>query len=81
MNADGTDQINLTNDPVASDAGPAWSPNGRQIAFASNAGGRHGIFVMNADGTGVVRLTENQAVQIIDGMPVPASDVDPSWGK
>ena len=34
MNADGSDQRNLTNNP-ARDAWPTWSPDGTQIAFNS----------------------------------------------
>src|SRR5262245_49125199 len=51
MNADGSGQTNLTNNP-ASDAGPAWSPDGRQIAFGSFRDGNGEIYVMNADGSG-----------------------------
>jgi Tol biopolymer transport system component len=40
---------------------PSWSPDGRRIAFMSQtfevAGGNYEIFVMNADGSGVTRLT------------------------
>lgn len=36
---------------------PAWSPDGRLIAFTSNRDGRTHIFVMNADGTGTRRVT------------------------
>jgi TolB protein len=36
---------------------PAWSPDGRQIAFASDRAGSFEIYVMNADGSGQTRLT------------------------
>ena len=58
MDADEGDGGNvhpLTDDP-ASDTHPAWSPDGRQIAFSSaRAGG--GIYVMDANGRNVRRLT------------------------
>ena len=47
MNADGTGQQNLTRNP-ARDVAPAWSPDGRRIAFVRN----FEVYVMNADGTG-----------------------------
>lgn len=36
---------------------PAWSPDGRRIAYASNAGGTNDIWIMDADGQNVQRLT------------------------
>ena len=48
-------------DSGPSDAGLAWSPDGRKIAFVSYHDAGHGvgrdIYVMNADGSGVDRLT------------------------
>ena len=63
-NADGTDQRNLSNNP-AFDGWPAWSPDGAQIAFASNRGGNYQIFLMNADGSNVRPLarTEGRATE------------------
>lgn len=53
MYADGTRQANLTNHP-AHDLSPAWSPDGRQIAFVSNrSGGLYALYVMEADGSDV----------------------------
>lgn len=51
INVDGTGLIStgtVGNDPV-------WSPDGSRIAFASQGE----IFTMNADGTGLTRLTQN----------------------
>ena len=41
---------------------PAWSPDGRRIAFASDHDGNRVIYVMNADGSGLTRLTDNDAI-------------------
>jgi Tol biopolymer transport system component/uncharacterized surface protein with fasciclin (FAS1) repeats len=48
--------------------GPRWSPDGKRIAFVSDHEGNAEIYVMNADGSGQKRLTNN-----------PATDVDPNW--
>jgi Tol biopolymer transport system component len=68
MNADGSGQVNLTNDP-ASDYDAAWSPDGTRIAFVSDRDGNNEVFVMNADGTGQVNLTNNLATY----------DLYPTW--
>ena len=57
MYADGSNVINLTNNP-ANDTSPAWSPDGTRLAFISDRLGRPQIFVMNADGSNVVQLTD-----------------------
>ena len=41
-------------------ADPAWSPDGRKIAFMSNREGDDDIFVVNADGSGLRNLTRSQ---------------------
>lgn len=58
MGADGSDPINLTNNP-ANDRSPAWSLDGNQIAFVSDRDGASEIYVMNSDGSNPSRLTEN----------------------
>ena len=59
MNADGSSPVRLTRWVGA--ANPVWSHDGRKIAFAKAKGlnepGFAQIYVMDADGTGVKRLT------------------------
>ena len=52
MNLDGSGQRELTPDDDASEKSPAWSPDGRQIAFFAT-----GLRVVNADGSGLRKLT------------------------
>lgn len=75
MNDDGSDQRNLTpKTPGDLDAdwisrAPAWSRTGHEIYFMSSrpsTGLDTEVFVMNADGTGVTRLTSSIGV---DGSP------------
>jgi len=55
MNADGSDQINLTHNP-AQDYEPSCYPNGSQVLFLSFRDNTWGLFVMNIDGTGQRRV-------------------------
>jgi Tol biopolymer transport system component len=58
MDAGGGSQVRLT----GSGSAPAWSPDGLQIAYQSYAqSGNQDIYVMQVDGSGVVRLTEDKA--------------------
>ena len=58
INADGSGLKNLTNTPGVMDVLPAWLPGGRHIAFRSNRGGAWGLWIMNDDGTGAVRIAQ-----------------------
>ncbi len=60
INLDGTGEVNLTNHPNVSVI-PAVSPDRSRIAFTSSRDVRAGVYVMNADGSNVVWLTENLA--------------------
>jgi len=55
MRPDGTDVVQLTNAP-GDDRSPAWSPDGRRVAFDRTLSGEWSIHVMLADGTNVRRL-------------------------
>ena len=50
------------------DQHPKWSPDGRRLSFVSSRAGNFDLYVMNADGTNVTRLTDH-----------PANDFDPIW--
>jgi TolB protein len=71
MNADGSNQVNLTRNPAV-DSTPVWSPDGSRIAFTSNRSGMLNLYVMNADGSNVVKVTKN------DG-GVDFRIFDPAW--
>ena len=49
---------------------PDWSPDGRRIVFASQRDGDPEIYVMNADGSGERKLTDNRG-----------TDMHPSWRR
>ena len=68
MNEDRSDQTRPTND--GSDTRPDWSPDGTKTAFMSTRDCNGEIYVMNADGSGETRLTNNN----------PAHDEAPDWG-
>ena len=58
MNVDGGGQLRLTHG-VARNFHPAWSPDGRRIAFISEPkGAKAQVHLMNADGSGGKRLTQ-----------------------
>jgi tricorn protease len=46
------DPRNLTNSPAAHDRSPAWSPDGKSIAYFSDEGGEYKLHVRAADGQG-----------------------------
>ena len=71
MAADGSAETQLTSGSsgVLADGDPAWSPDGRRIAFTrETSDGVDQIYVMNADGSGQTALTA-----------APGANLQPSW--
>ncbi|HEX6264081.1 MAG TPA: hypothetical protein VF036_02250 [Actinomycetota bacterium] len=67
VRSDGTDLTKLTG--PGPHGSPAWSPNGARIAYVGARDGESEIFVMQADGSGRLALTD-----------APTNDVtDPVW--
>ena len=65
----GTPAKQLTrNGAGADDVCPAWSPDGKRIAFASDRDGNLEIYVMDANGSNQTRITND-----------PALDFAPDW--
>ena len=76
MNADGSGVKRLTT-AAAHDEDPAWSPDGKRIAFVSSVSQRNGeIYVMNANGTAKKRLTHHAPRGALSAHPLgtPAHD-------
>jgi Tol biopolymer transport system component len=71
MNADGSDQVQLTFEADhQSSFQPSWSPDGTQLAFTSDREGDWEIFTMNADGSEQTNITgPNQTLAYDDKNP------------
>ncbi len=76
MNADGSDQIRLTDEP-GNDVYASWSPDGRKILFATDRDFDEEVYVMDADGSNPVNITHNaQANEAFGSAPLPRSELN-----
>ena len=66
-NADGSGVVRLTTGP---DGEPAFSPNGKLIAFSSLRRGDRDIYVLAPDGSGLRQITFTRS-----------DDRDPTWSR
>ncbi len=64
MNADGSGQVQLTENAVP-DLTPTWSLDGTQIVFHRPVSGRAQLFRMNADGTEVTQITNSLGLNLL----------------
>ncbi|MEN3328035.1 MAG: TolB protein [Acidobacteriota bacterium] len=67
MNADGSSPTQITT-AKADDSEPAWSRDGKRIAFVRGTNGNPEIYVVNVDGSNESRLTFD-----------PGIDMTPNW--
>jgi TolB protein len=70
INADGSGlkTVFAGSGPLSHQDWPAWAPDGRRFAFSSTHEGNQEIYTAEADGTGLVRLTNSSGI-----------DAHPSW--
>jgi WD40 repeat protein len=65
MSGAGTNPVRLTNNN-SSDRVPSWSPDGTKIAFGTNRLGLALVYLMNADGSNQVNITQSASLDSFD---------------
>ena len=70
MDADGSNQLNLTKASTSFEIRPAWSPDGSRIVYESDLTGSFDIWVMGADGSSRTNLTPSTT---------SSQEADPAW--
>jgi Tol biopolymer transport system component len=68
MNADGSDEQQVTNDPLQTgqDLTPSWSPDGQRIVFHRNVPGQgFQLWTMNPDGTDQMQITSTPGISLL----------------
>ncbi len=63
VNAQGGKALQITTN-AAYDADPVWSPDGKQIAFATDRNGNFDVYLVSAEGGVAQRITTNSATEI-----------------
>jgi TolB protein len=74
MNVEGSGLVRVTRS-AARDDSPAWSPDGRRIAFVSDRDGNADIQVVDANASGLRNLTRTggRTKARLSGRPPPGS--------
>lgn len=65
---DGSNLVNLTNNPGTDTVPAVWSPDGTRIAFVSQRDGNQELYVVDSDGANLTNLTQH-----------PGEDFWPEW--
>ena len=80
MNADGSDQVNLTVRPLDDDS-PAWAPDGVRLAFVSNRDGDAEIYVIDTQFSDLTRVTDGRPRRcdagLVAGRDAPRLHLEP----
>ncbi|HEY3209115.1 MAG TPA: hypothetical protein VGL18_04890 [Actinomycetota bacterium] len=76
MDADGTKPVKLTSNQTGFEYLPAWSPDGRHIAFVGFRGGNFDIYVVRFEVNEVRRIEVNEVRRLTTR---PGVDTYPTW--
>ncbi|MBI3475133.1 MAG: PD40 domain-containing protein [Acidobacteria bacterium] len=63
MDADGSNQVDLTNTPGINELAPTWAPDGSKIAYVVTDFITPGVWIMNPDGTGQAKFSTFTGVE------------------
>jgi Tol biopolymer transport system component len=75
MRPDGSDLQNLTPDTPGFDGYPSFSGDGKQIVFVSERNGNFDLYLMDADGSRVRRLTDDHATNLFAAFSPTSSQI------
>ena len=75
IRADGSEARNLTPDSPGFDGYPSFSGDGKQVVFVSSRDGSLDLYLMNADGSNVRRLTDDHAIDLFPTFSPTANQI------